>query len=209
MRESMPHASSAPAMRWQYRFGLKFLLVTVLFAALILGWVTREYRGAERRTALVSELSGVGVLTLLNEPTGLALLVKKVLPKYEQPLRNRIGIGCFERPTAFVCTRLTDEQVPFAVERLRLLGTVRAIHTEGPGLTQRGVSEMQSGLPGVDVVPSANPALHRYFRDQVTHEHLATEGLQLAALLAAGLFGTLVLFAWPLVKRRRRRPANA
>jgi hypothetical protein len=185
------------------------LLVTVLLAGLVLGWVMREYRQAERRTALVAELSGVGVLTLLDEPTGLAQLVKGAFPKYERLLRKRIGVGWFERPTAFVCARLKDEHVPFALERLRRLGTVRAVHTEGPGLTEHGVSELQSGLPGVEVVPSANPALHRYFRGQVEHEHLATEGLQLAALLALGMLGTLIFLAWPLFMRRRLKRSDA
>ena len=209
MRESILNTGGSPQKRWQYRIGLRFLLVMVFFAALILGWVTREYRQAERRTALVAELSTIGVLTILDEPTGLALLVKKFFPKYEQPLRERIGIGWFQRPTVFVCTKLEDEQVPFAVKQLKALGTVRAVHTQGPHLTQRGVSDLQDGLPGVEIVPAANPALHRYFRDQVSHEHFATEGLQLAGLLVLGLFGTAVFFAWPLMRRRRQRASAA
>ncbi len=190
-------------MTWQYRIGLRFLLVTVCLAGLILGWVTREHRQAIRRTSLVAELSAVSVVPILEEPTGFGQLVKKVLPKYERPITARIGRGWFDRPTVFVCRQLVDDQVPFVVERLKLLGTVREIHTQSPKLSERGISGLRSGLPGVDVVSSANPALHRYFRDQVGHEHLATEGLQLAALLLLGLLGTLVFFAWPLVRRRR------
>jgi hypothetical protein len=204
MSDAIPRAAGSAPKKWQYRFGLKFVLATVLFAALFLGWVMREYRQAEQRTALVAELTGVGVVPFLEEPTGLALLVKKVFPKYERPLGERIGRGWFGRPTVFVCRQLQDEQVPYALERLRFLGTVREVHTQGPRLTQRGVSELQNGLPGVDVVPSANPALHRYFRDQVEHEHLAVEGLQLAGLLALGLIGAVLFFAWPL--RGHRRP---
>jgi hypothetical protein len=209
MRGSIPHAADSLPMRWQYRIGLRFLLVSVCFAALILGWFTREYRQANRRTALVAELSGVGVLPILEEPTGFGQLVKGALPKYERPIIARFGRGWFDRPTVFVCGRLQDDQVPLAVERLKLLGTVREIHTQGPGLTERGISDLRNGLPGVDVVPSANPALHRYFRDQVGHEHQATEGLQLLALLLLGLLGTLVFFAWPLMRRRRPKPADA
>ena len=203
MRESTSRSVPTAPNRWQYRIGLRFLLLTVCFAGLILGWVTREHRQVNRRTALVAELSGVNVVPILEEPTGFGLLIKKVLPKYEQPITARIGRGWFDRTTVFVCRQLLDDQVPFAVERLKLLGTVREIHTQGAGISERGVSELRSGLPGVDVVPSANPALHRYFRDQVGHEHLAIEGLQLAALLLLGLLGTLVFFAWPLVRRRR------
>jgi len=194
-------------MRWHYRFGLRFLLATVLLAALIFGWVAREQKRADERTALEAELAGVGVLPMLEEPTGLGQLVRGGLPRYERWMRERIGSGWFDRPTVFVCMRLEDKQVPYAIERLTRLGTVREVHTQGPRLTQRGVSGLRSGLPGVGVVPSANPALHRYFRDQVEHEHHATEGLELAALFALGLLGTLIFFAWPLV--RRRRPTDA
>jgi hypothetical protein len=209
MRESIPRAAGSEPMRWHYRFGLRFLLATVLLAALILGWVAHEQRRANERTALEAELAGVGVVPLLEEPTGLGYLVKKVVPSYERSLRERIGSGWFDRSSIFVCMRLEDKQVPYAVERLRRLGTVREVHTQGPRLTQQGVSDLRSGLPGADVVPSANPALHRYFRDQVDHEHLATEGLELAALLALGLLGTLIFFAWPLARRRRPRPVDA
>jgi hypothetical protein len=193
-------------MRWHYRFGLRFLLAMVLLAALILGWVAREHRRADERTFLVAQLHGVGVLSILDEPTGLALLLKKFLPRYERRLGDRIGRGWFDRPTVFECTRLKDEEVPYAAERLRRLGTVREIHTRGTQLTQQGASALQSSLPGVDVVPSANPSLHRYYNAQVYHEHFASEGLELAALLASGLLGTLIFLAWPLVRRRRPRP---
>ena len=205
MRQSISRSVPTAPNRWQYRIGLRFCLVTVCFAGLILGWVAREHRQANRRTALVAELSGVGVVPILEEPTGFGQLVKGVLPRYERAIVARIGRGWFDRPTVFVCRQLTDERVAFAVQRLKLLGTVREIHTQGPALSEQGISQLRSGLPDVDVVPSANPALHRYFRDQVGHEHLATEGLQLAALLLLGLIGTLVFFAWPLVRRRGPR----
>jgi hypothetical protein len=209
MRESIPHAAGSPPTRWQYRIGLRFLLAMIFFAALILAWFTREFRQADRRTALVAELSGAGVVPLLDEPTALSQLVMAIAPRSEPALGRRIGRGWFDRPTVFVCRQLQDERVPFAVERLNLLGTVREVHTQGTGLTPQGISELQLGLPGIDVVPSANPALHRYFRDQVSHEHLAIEGLQLAGLLLLGLLGTLLFFAWPLLRRRRPRPADA
>jgi hypothetical protein len=204
MGESTPATRSSTPHRWRYRIGLKFLLVTVCLAALVLAWFTREYRQAQRRTALVAELSSVGVISILDEPTGLDLIVMKFTPKYERALRTRIGVGWLERPTVFLCARLQDEQVPFAVERLRMLGTAREIHTSGPNLTQRGVAQLQNGLHDVNVVPAANPSLHHYFRDQVEHEHLATEGLQLAGLLILGLLATLAFFAWPLVRWRRK-----
>jgi hypothetical protein len=183
--------------------------LTVCFAALVLGLVTREHRQANRRTALVAELSGVGVVPILEEPTAFGQLVKGAFPKYEQPIMARIGRGWFDRPTVFLCRQLLDDQVPFAVKRLKLLGTVREIHTQSTGLSDRGISELRGGLPSVGVVPSVNRALHRYYRDQTEHEHLATEGLQLAGLLFLGFVGTVVFFAWPLVRHRRVSPAKA
>ena len=142
------------------------------------------------------------MFSIHDEPTGLDLLVMKFSPKYAAALRKQIGMGWLYRPTVFVCARLEDEQVPFAIERLRRLGTVREIHTGGPNLTQHGVAALQSGLPDVNVVPASNPSLHHYFRDQVQHEHLATEGLQLAGLIILGILGTVAFFAWPLMRRR-------
>jgi hypothetical protein len=202
MRESTSRRVPTAPNRWQYRIGLRFLLVTVCFAGLIMAWVSREHTAANRRTALVAELSGLGVVPIVEEPTGFGQIVKKVLPTYEQSIIAWIGRGWFDRPTVFVCRQLEDDRVPFAVERLKLLGTVREIHTQGPGLSDRGISELRGGLPDVDVVPWANPALHRYFHDHVGHEHLATEGLLLAGLMLICLLGTLVFFAWPLVRRR-------
>jgi len=196
-------------MKWQYRIGLRFLLVMVLFAAMFLAWIAREGRRAERRMALVAELAGLGVAPVLEEPTGLYLLVEKLRPGSPRRLGERIGRGWLERPTVFACRALDDERVPLAVERLRRLETVRELHTGGSGLSGRGVSRLRSGLPGVNVVPSANPALHRYFNEQVSHEHFAAEGLELAALLGLGLLGTLLFLAWPLSRRRRPRPASA
>lgn len=203
MPDSIRHAVSSTRRQWRYRFGLRFLLAIVLLAALFSGWVASEHRRAAERTALVAQLSGVGVRPILEEPTGFGLLVKKVVPGQERALRKRIGGGWFLRPTVFVCMQLEDEKVPYAAERLRRLGTVREFHTQGPRLSPRGISALRSGLPGIDVVPSANRAQHRYLRDQVEHEHLAIEGLELAGLVCVGLVGTLLLLAWPFRGGRR------
>lgn len=208
MPEPIPHAAGPATTRWQYRVGLRYLLTAVLLAALGLGWVASEARRAERRTALVAELAGLGVAPVLEEPTGLCLLAEKLRPGSPRRLGERIGRGWLQRPTVFACRDLADDRVPLAVERLRRLGTVRELHTGGPGLTERGVSGLRNGLPGVNVVPRSNPALHRYYRDQVEHEHFAGEGLAMAAALALGLLGMLVFLAWPLLRRRRPRPAG-
>ena len=41
MSDAIPRAAGSAPTKWQYRFGLKFVLATVLFAALFLGWVMR------------------------------------------------------------------------------------------------------------------------------------------------------------------------
>jgi hypothetical protein len=205
MSEPTPNTADATPRRQRFRFGLRGLLVAVSLLGLALGLVAREHHRAEERTALVAELARAGVRPLLEEPTGVALLVRKFLPRREAWVRDRIGKGWFSRPTVFACSRLGDEHVPYAIERLRRLGTVREIHFRGRRLTEQGVSELRDGLPGVGVVPSNNRALHRYFNDQVGHEHLATEALALLALLAAGLLGILAIITWPLVRRRRPR----
>ena len=91
-------------MRWHYRFGMRFLLATVLLAALILGWLVPEQRRADERTALIAELAGVGVHPILEEPTAWGfLLLKGNRPGYTRWLRDRLGSGWFDRPTVFVC----------------------------------------------------------------------------------------------------------
>jgi hypothetical protein len=202
MGEATPAARHSTPQRWRYRIGLKFLLVMICLAALVLASFTREYRMAERRTILIAELSSIGVISIHDEPTGLDLLVMKFSPSYERVLREKIGSGWLYRPSVFLCARLDDEHAPLAVERLKGLGTVRELHTQGTMLTARGVSELERGLPGVNVVPSANPSLHHYLRHQLGHDHLATEGLELAGLIFLGIVGTVAFFAWPLRRRR-------
>jgi hypothetical protein len=76
-------------------------------------------------------------------------------------------------------------------------------------VTQGECPGCEGGLPGIDIDRSANPAHHRYFRDQVEHEHSGAEGLKLAAVLAAGPLGILNFFAWPLVRHRRPKSVDA
>ena len=72
MSDAIPRAAASVPKEWRYRFGMRFLLMTVLLSAWFWAGLWREHRRAERRTTLVTELSGVGVVPLLEEPTGLA-----------------------------------------------------------------------------------------------------------------------------------------
>jgi hypothetical protein len=188
--------------------GLRGLLLAVLLLAVAFGGIALQHRRAEERTALVAELARVGVHSRSVEPTALAEFVRKFLPQHEAWIGDRIGPGWFSRPTVFVCFQLSDEQVPDAIERLRRLETVREVHLHSQRLTERGASQLRSGLPGVGVMPD-DPALTTYFNDQVYQEHFAAGGAALTALLAIGLLGILALFAWPLVRRPRSRRGAA
>ncbi len=120
-----------------------------------------------------------------------------------------MGAGWFERPTVFVCMRLVDDGVPRAVDRLKRLGTVREVHLNSRRLTERGASDLRSGLPGVGVATSNDPAMKPYWHSQVDHEHFAAGGALIAAGMAVGLLSTVVAVAWTLVRRRRSRRAVA
>ena len=207
MSEQNPKTSGSSPAKRRFRFGLRSLIAAVALLGVAFGSIAREHRRAEQRVALVSELVPLGVRPLLEEPTGLGLFVRKVLPNRacETWIGERIGAGWFSRPTVFVCVSLGDEQVPFVVERLRRLGTVREVQLQGEQLTERGASELRSGLPGVGVVASNDPALQRYYHEQVDHEHAAVEGAALAALLAIGLLGILGGIAWTVVRRVRTK----
>ena len=94
-------------MRRHYRFGLKFMLATVLLAALILGWVVPEQRRADEKTALVAELTGVGVRPDLRKSPRRGASPNGGEPPRVQAVAalSRFGSGWFDRPTVFVCAR--------------------------------------------------------------------------------------------------------
>ena len=191
--------------RGRFRFGLKGLLATVLALTLVFGWVGCENRRAQQQPILVADLVGVGVQPQLEEPTSLGLLIKKRIPDQERWVSERIGEGWLSRPTVFLCTKLKDEQVPYAIERWQRLGTVREIHYQSPNLTAQGIDRIRGGLPGVGVVPRANPALQRYYNDQIRGTHFALGGVMIEAALAIVLFGVLASIVWSLLSLIGRR----
>jgi hypothetical protein len=194
----------APARR-RFRFGLRGLMASVLVLGIAFGWLAREVRRAEERSALVSELARSRVVSFLDEPTGFALVVRKFAPRSEAWLRERLGPGWFARPTVFVARGLDDEGVPGVVDRLARLGTVREVFLQRPNLTGAGELRLRDGLAGVNVVSPSDRAGPRYVRDQVEREHFAFEAAAVAASLVVGLLGLLFLLLRPLVRRRRPR----
>ncbi len=211
MSEAMIRPPGPAPLKRRFQLGLRGLLATILVLALICGWIAREHRRAQERTALVAELGSVGISPCLEEPTGLDFWIKKRIPGREAWVRDRIGEGWLSCPTVFVCWTLADSQVPYAVDRLRRLGTVREVHYQNGPLTETGIAQMRTGLPDVGVVPRANPSLQRYYLSKTTGEQFALSGLVFEAFLAIGLLGILSAIILPLVTlvvSRRRAAAE-
>jgi hypothetical protein len=181
-RPSEPHAGNR-----KFISGTRSLLALIVLVALGLGWFAHEIRKAERRTVLVGKLARSGAVSLLDEPTYVAQIVKKFWPGRETWIRGQIGSGWFDHPSIFVCSNLRDDQVSGIVQRLQELGTVQEVHYDGALLTEAGITRLQEGLPGVNVVPNSSPALHHYF--------LASMG----AHAAYGVLGFMIVVALTLL----------
>lgn len=192
-------ATDLPRRKWRYRFGLRWLLVTVTLASLAVGWIGCEHRRAQRQTALVAELAEVGVVVGLEEPTGAGLVVRKFVPEREAWLRERIGPGWFYRPTEFVSWRLEADQVEFAAERLKRLGTVREVQLRTPQSAAQ-IDRLRTALPGT-LVLDAQQLARRPTTGPVAQ--FASAGVGLMAALAIALVGAAALLAWPLFVRSR------
>jgi hypothetical protein len=195
----MDELSRAPERR-KTLSGTRRLLAAIILVAMALGWLAHAHRQAERRAVLMSELARSGVLGRLTEPTHLSLIVKKFWPNREAWLRGKIGGGWFDHPSIFVTSRLDDEQVPGVTGRLRELGTVLEIHYGD--LSDEGISQLMAGLPGVNVVPNASPALHRFWLASMG-EHVAYGAMIFALVVAATLLGLLAVSIFWVARRYR------
>jgi frataxin-like iron-binding protein CyaY len=180
--------------------GTRRLLAAIILVAMALGWLAHTHRQAERRTVLMSELAHSGVLARLTEPTHLSLIVKKFWPNREAWLRGKIGGGWFDHPSIFVTSNLGDEQLPGVIERLRELGTVQEVHYGS--LSDEGISQLTAGLAGVNVVPNASPALHRFWLASMG-EHVAYGAMAFALVVTATLFGLLAFSIFWVARRYR------
>jgi hypothetical protein len=202
MERSKNRPSDQEPGRRKFFSGMRGLLAAIVLIALGLGWLAYEHRRAERRTILVAELARSGTLSRLDEPTVVGQVVKKFWPRREAWMRDRIGGGWFDHPSIFVCFNLHDEQVPGIVQRLRELGTVKEVHYHGDQLTEAGISGLRAGLPEVNVVPNASPALHRYFLASVGM-HVAYGAMFFTIGVAILLLALLVLAIRWLARRLR------
>jgi hypothetical protein len=188
-----------PRRKWRYRFGLRWLLVAVTLASLAVGWIGCEHRRAQRQTALVAELAQVGVVVGLEEPTGVGLVLRKFVPEREAWLRELIGAGWFHRPIEFVSWRLEADQIEFAADRLKRLGTVREVQLRTPQSAAH-LDRLRSELPDTLVLDSRQLA-RRPTTVPVTR--FASAGVGLLAALGVALVGMATLLAWPLFVRSR------
>ena len=182
--------------------GTRGLLASIVLIALGLGWFAHEYRRAERQTILMAELARSGTHSRLNEMTIVGQIVKKFWPRREAWIRGKIGAGWFDHPSIFVCDRLDDDQVPGIARRLRELGTVQEVHYGGARLTKSGIAGLRVGLPGVNVVPNASPALHRYFLASMG-THTAYGALSFMIVVTITLLCLLAFVIRWLVRRFR------
>jgi hypothetical protein len=117
--------------------------------ALAAAWVVAESRRASVRRTVLPELAGVGVepMTFGLTAPGLAATIALGHERGEGWLRDHIGEGWFSRPVEFRAEGLGDDRVPYAVERLRRLGTTHAILLHDRGMTERGISALREALP--------------------------------------------------------------
>ncbi len=197
-------STGSPPRKWQYRFGLRWLLAAVTLTSVAVGWIGCEHRRAQDRTTLVAELARVGVVVELEEPTGVGLLVRKFIPQREAWLRERIGPGWFGRPTVLVSWRLEADQVALAAQRLNRLGTVREVQLRDPQSAAQ-IMRLRRDLPDTLVVDSHDLARRPATRPVA---HFAYAGMGLLAALALALLGTAALFTWPLVARSKLTRAD-
>ena len=201
MSDASP-AGPGPTGR-RFRFGLRGLLGAVLVLGVGFGWLAREDRRTREQAALIAELSPARVRVDFQKMTPLGEWVLKHLPRREKWLRDQIGDGWLHNPTIFTAISLEDGQISFVADRLSRLGTVREVLLQNPQLTERGLSRLRIGLPGVNIVPRDRPELHTYWRSETSRTHFAAGALAIDAALALGLLAVVCVAARSAVRRFR------
>jgi hypothetical protein len=181
---------------------LRWLLLVVLVFSLVFAGLARERARAKRQARLIHDLAQIDVRIWESEPTGLALLARKVLGPRDEWLRQRIGEEWFSRPRALITWTATDEQIPRILERIEPLGAVRELHLEHSPVTEQGIAVLKSELPGVAVLTRADRTMRGAGQPR---EQFATAAVQLLVTGVAVIFGLTVVLLWPWIRRRRRR----
>jgi hypothetical protein len=144
-------SASRSKRRW-LRFGLRTLLVCVLLAGLIFGWLARELQRVRERVAVVAELDRVGVYVYQYEPTGLGYLLRRALPTAAETwVRTRFGSSLLSGPSAFSSLTLRRGDLSYVLERLGRLSTVRTIRFPAGLLSEEDVGRFRRAMPKAEV----------------------------------------------------------
>src|SRR5688500_11776840 len=160
-------------MRSRLRFRPALLLAAALLMAV--AWVAREQSRAKQQDRVLSALYRSNILVLLEEPTAVGQLVRKVAPRREDWLRERIGARWLAVPTVLRSDDLIDSRVPHVVDGIDQLGTVREIHLHDPRLPSAGRDDLSRRLPDVNLALASERAQQTYYRSRTEHAQLQSE----------------------------------
>jgi hypothetical protein len=185
----------------RYRFGLRWLLLVVFMFSIAFAWFARANHRVKRQAELIDGLAQIDVRVSASEPTGFALLARKVLGQRDVGLSERMDESWFSRPSELVTWTATDDQIPKLVECIGQLSSVRELHVEQSPLSDQGIAALRNELPGVAVLTRTD--LKTRGAGQPT-EHFATSAVRLLALTVVSLGCLAFVLAWPLIRWGRK-----
>ena len=183
----------------RYRFGTRWLLVLILVFAALFAWFARESHRVSRQTQLISDLAQCEIRVRLREPTGLALVARKLLGPKDVWLTEWISPGWFWRPRVLVAWTMTDQQVPMVVERVKRLGVVQELHLEESPVSRQGLSALKTGLPNVSILSRADLLQVKL---QPTAQS-AAPAFRYMATVGTGILAVVMVLVWPFLRRLR------
>jgi len=182
----------------RYRFGLRWLLVVLLIFALAFSLFGRASYRVVRQERLLGDLARLKVVVRESEPTGLALLARKLSGDDDAWLRDRINGEWLRLPSVLVTWTTTDKQIPELAGQIRQLGTVHELHVETSPMSAEGLAKLRNELPQVVVLTRTD--LQNKVRTP-PKEHFAFAALEVLALFSAVAIGVVVILWWPMRRR--------
>jgi hypothetical protein len=185
----------------RYRFGLRWLLLVVFMFSIAFAWFARENHRVKRQARIINGLAQIEVRVRGSEPTGLALLARKVLGGRDVGLSERMDESWFSRPSELVTWTATDDQIPTLIECIGQLSSVRELHIEKSPLSDQGIAALRNELQGVTVLTRTDFKTRGAGQPM---EHFATSAVQLLALTVASLGCLTIVLVWPLIRWRRK-----
>jgi hypothetical protein len=104
-----------------WRFHLRALLLTVLVAALGLGWLARHLRREKEQVALVAELNQEGIFAWQYEPNSVGWVLYYTLPSSvnEWLVHRCLGWTFCNSPSRISAFPIRSAEVPQLIERMR------------------------------------------------------------------------------------------